>query len=181
MYELIALSLLMRGPVHGYIIAGVINDVIGPYARASNGRIYPLLTKLTDTGFVSMRHESTSAGGRVARTFELTDAGRQRFHQLMLDTSSNPREYRDLFAFKVTAFDLITSNDRIRLLTHYLEFARAHVRHLTEQGDELQANGPQYRHQPSETIRMKSVFTHLVDTWKTEQHWAEAMLHQEHH
>src|SRR5437762_13308084 len=103
MYELIILSLLHRGAVHGYLIAGVINDVIGPFARASNGRIYPLLTKLEEDGLVSVKEEATSEGGRVSRSFAITEAGRTRFRQLMLDTSSSPREYRDLFAFKVTA------------------------------------------------------------------------------
>lgn len=179
MYELIALSLLMRGPVHGYVISGVINDVIGPYARASNGRIYPLLAKLTEGGLVTVRDESASAGGRVARSFEITDAGRERFRRLMLDTSSNPREYRDIFAFKVTAFDLVEGQDRRRLLTHYAEFARAHIRHLTAQADDIETNASRYRHHPSEASRMKAVFNHLVNAWKTEQDWAATLLHQE--
>jgi DNA-binding PadR family transcriptional regulator len=41
MYELIILSLLMRSPAHGYLIAKIINDMFGPYTKISNGRLYP--------------------------------------------------------------------------------------------------------------------------------------------
>ena len=46
MYELIILSLLMRFPLHGYLIAQIANDTIGPWAKISNGTLYPLLTRL---------------------------------------------------------------------------------------------------------------------------------------
>src|SRR5262245_11035655 len=123
MYELIILSLLMRGATHGYVIARVINDVVGPFARASNGRIYPLLSKLEEDGLVTVHEEATSEGGRVSRSFGITDRGRVRFRQLMLDTSASPREYRDLFAFKVTGFAELARADRVHLLRHYVDFA----------------------------------------------------------
>ncbi len=37
LYELIILAQLMRQPAHGYLIAKIINDMIGPYAHVSNG------------------------------------------------------------------------------------------------------------------------------------------------
>ncbi len=52
MYELIILSQLMVQPAHGYMIAKIINDMIGPYARISNGRLYPLLSKLEKSGLI---------------------------------------------------------------------------------------------------------------------------------
>lgn len=175
MYELIILSLLARGPVHGYVISSVINDVIGPFARASNGRIYPLLTKLQEDGMVEVEAETTSEGGRVARTFAITAAGRARFRELMLDTTQNPREYRELFAFKVTAFDQITRDDRVLLLRHYQDFCAAHVRHLAHQGRDI-ARAKTYRHSSAQRVRFASVFEHLVGGWDREGAWAAAML-----
>lgn len=173
MYELIILSLLMRGPVNGYVIAGVINDVIGPFARASNGRIYPLLSKLEEDGFISVEEESTSDGGRVARSFAITAQGRVRFRQLMLDTTSSPREYRALFAFKVSAFDQLEPADRALLLVHYLEFAKAHVSHLERQGRDVQENATRYGYSPAQAERMASVFEHMIESWRQEAVWAE--------
>jgi DNA-binding PadR family transcriptional regulator len=175
MYELIVLSLLARGPVHGYVISSVINDVIGPFARASNGRIYPLLTKLEADGLIEIDAETTSEGGRVARTFAITAAGRARFRDLMLDTTQNPREYRELFAFKVTAFDQITRDDRVILLEHYREFCAAHVRHLEHQGRDIE-RARTYRHSAAQRVRFASVFDHLVGGWQREAAWATALL-----
>ena len=46
MYELIILSLLMRWPMHGYLIAKVTNDQIGPWAKLSSGTMYTILARL---------------------------------------------------------------------------------------------------------------------------------------
>jgi DNA-binding PadR family transcriptional regulator len=174
-YELIILSLVARGPVHGYIISSVINDVIGPYARASNGRIYPLLAKLEESGFIAVDKENESDGGRVSRSFAITALGRKRFHDLMMETTTSPREYRDLFAFKVTAFDLITKEDRTSLLQHYVTFADAHVRHLELQGKDLES-ADSYGHSRVQRERFGNVFAHLVATWKREKTWATELL-----
>jgi DNA-binding PadR family transcriptional regulator len=179
MYELIILSLLCRGAVHGYLISSVIDDVVGPFARASNGRIYPLLSKLEEDGLITVDHEETSDGGRVSRTFEISATGRVRFRQLMMDTASSPREYRDLFAFKVTAFDQIESADRVALLQHYIEFARAHVRHLEAQGRDLAE--ATYGHSKPQRARFANVFEHLVGSWEREATWATVMLAGESH
>jgi DNA-binding PadR family transcriptional regulator len=175
MYELIILSLLMRGAAHGYVIAGVVNDVIGPFARASNGRLYPLLTELEENGLIAVHEEATSEGGRISRSFTITDAGRARFRQLMLDTTATPREYRDLFAFKVTAFAELTRADRLHILEHYVEFARAHVRHLQTQSRDL-AEATTYGHTAAHRARFGSVFSHLVSVWEEEAAWALQLL-----
>jgi DNA-binding PadR family transcriptional regulator len=174
-YELIILSLLCRGTHHGYVIASVINDVIGPYARASNGRIYPLLTKLEEDGLISVHEESASEGGRIARSFGITDRGRARFRLLMLDTASSPREYRELFALKVTAFDQITQDERTKLLEHYVAFAQAHVRHLEEQARDIES-ATTYGHSVEQRERFASVFQHLVEVWAREAGWASDLL-----
>jgi len=49
-YELIILGLLMRWPMHGYLIAGIIDDIIGPHAKISHGRLYPLLGRMEGGG-----------------------------------------------------------------------------------------------------------------------------------
>ena len=177
MYELILLSLLMRDAAHGYVIAGVINDVIGPFARASNGRIYPLLEKLAEEGLIAVRAERESEGGRLSRTFSITKAGRARFRELMLDTTSNPRDYRDIFAFKVTAFDLIAREERVRILEHYIEFARDHVRHAKEQASDLAVGS--YGHSDEQRARFADVFDHLLAGWSREEQWAKELLEEE--
>src|SRR5262245_48756011 len=71
MYELIILALLMRMPFHGYLIAKITNDMIGPMAKLSSGTLYPLLTKLEQNGLIEIAPEEgeQSKGERHLRTF----------------------------------------------------------------------------------------------------------------
>jgi DNA-binding PadR family transcriptional regulator len=103
MYELIILSLLMRGPIHGYLIAKIINDLIGPVAKVSHGWLYPRLAKLEQEGLIgaSVEPKQEHQGDRQLHTYEITEAGRKRFHQLMMGTTSNPGEYTKFFWQKV--------------------------------------------------------------------------------
>ena len=79
MYELIILSLLMRFPMHGYLIAKIANDLIGPWAKISVGSFYPLLSKLEQQGYITEVVEKwipieTHPGGGVRRDlFEVID------------------------------------------------------------------------------------------------------------
>src|SRR5579875_3131370 len=104
MYEFIVLAQLMHGPAHGYLIAKIINDMIGPYARISYGRLYPLLAKLEQNGLIAVDEtQSAGQGDRQLRIYKITDAGRLRFRILMNDTGSNPGDYQRLFLYKVAA------------------------------------------------------------------------------
>src|SRR5215472_15772365 len=99
MYEFIVLAQLMHGPAHGYLIAKIINDMIGPFARLSYGRLYPLLAKLEENGLITAGVGTT--GGqqkdRQLRIYSITDAGRMRFQLLMNDTGLSLGDYQYLF------------------------------------------------------------------------------------
>lgn len=98
MYELIILSLLMRWPMHGYLIMKVTNDQIGPWAKISSGTLSTILSRLEQAGFIAVlsQENDSSRRDRRSRTFTITAEGRKRFHQLMMDTSSNLESTRDL-------------------------------------------------------------------------------------
>src|SRR5258708_28440989 len=102
MYELIVLSLLMRSPFHGYLIVKITNDIIGPWAKISSGTLYPLLSRMEQAGLISVVPPSSKAvpGERPARTFRITDAGRGRFPQAMMNMASNLGTYKNLFPRK---------------------------------------------------------------------------------
>src|SRR5216684_857814 len=42
----------MVGPFHGYLIAKIMQNILGPYGKLSAGRLYPLLTKLEEAGLI---------------------------------------------------------------------------------------------------------------------------------
>jgi DNA-binding PadR family transcriptional regulator len=198
MYELIVLAQLMRGPAHGYLIAKIINDMIGPYARISYGRLYPLLAKLEQGGLIETVHDGK--GGQEAqhdrnlRIFKITDAGRVRFLLLMNDTSANPGDYARLFAHKVTAFAFMRSGDRLRLIDHYIAYCQAHVFHLQTEAidlvrtvaemDKLHRESPHLAHgfprMDNESLEYTaSVMQHAIELWEHEIEWARSLREKE--
>ena len=81
-YELIILGTLMSGPFHGYLIAKIMQNILGPYGQLSKGRLYPLLTKLEEAGLimveqVSEQQEKLSVRRShiPSRSFQITEAG----------------------------------------------------------------------------------------------------------
>ena len=187
MYEFLILSQLMKNSAHGYLIAKIINDIIGPYARVSNGRLYPLLAKMEQAGLIAVRTEPASAppGDRQLRVYEITEAGRKRYRVLIMDTTLNPGEYQKLFSLKVCDFAFLSPVERLRLIDHYMHYCQAHMIHLTMQMEELlqessswwPENDPASNKEHIE--RIIRVMQHYIDEWQLEYDWAKSLREKE--
>jgi DNA-binding PadR family transcriptional regulator len=180
MYELMILAILMRGTAHGYLIASIINDIIGPYARLSNGRLYPLLAKLEDLGMIVAVNKTGKnvKGDRNLRGYEITDAGRERFHELMMDTTSNPGEYRQIFLQKVGVIRFLKPNERLYLIDHYINYCQAHILHLIAEREDLVANKG-FELGQAHLSSTLNVIQHLIDQWRLELDWAKGLHERE--
>ncbi len=183
MYELIILSHLMLQPAHGYMIASIINDMIGPYARISNGRLYPLLSKMEKSGLIAPYTEAPSGqqSDRQLRTYEITEAGRKRFHELMMNTNSNPGEYQKIFLQKVSMLGFLKPSERLRLIDHYINYCQAHVLHITAEADDLVQRSPYWGLEwgPTRSKAVLDVMQHMIDQWQLELNWAKALHERE--
>ena len=196
MYEFILLAQLMNSPAHGYLIAKIINDIIGPFARISYGRLYPLLAKLEENGLITAEIDTASGKqhDRQLRIFSITDAGRMRFQLLMDDTSLNPGEYQKLFCYKVTAFSHITMAERLRLIDHYVNHCQTNIFHLqaeaedmvvkAAQMDDLRQASPELAHSFSRLDtysidNIVNVLQHSTDIWKLQLEWARRLREKE--
>lgn len=189
MYEFIILAQLMHGPAHGYLIAKIINDIIGPYARISPGRLYPLLAKLEQNGLIAPAPaaQGEQQSDRPMRIYKITDSGRLRFHTLMKDTNSNPGEYQRLFSYKVTAFAYITPAERMRLIDHYLNYCQAHIFHLQGEADALVEEAAivanlDFDYQRVDAYTLETILNmmqHSIDQWQHELDWARSLRDRE--
>ena len=183
MYELIVLSHLMRDSAHGYLIAKIINDMIGPYARISNGRLYPLLSKLEKSDLIAADTEAIveQQGDRQLRIYKITDAGKRRFHELMMDTTSNPGEYQKLFSLKASVLEFLKPLERLRLIDHYINYCQAHVLHLTAEADDLvrevSSHVPPWS--PARLEAVLNVMQHMIDQWQLELDWTQKLREKE--
>jgi DNA-binding PadR family transcriptional regulator len=68
------LAALLRGPLHGYAIMKRAEELSGGRVKLATGTLYTALDRLTAEGHVRLVSEE-SVGGRVRRTYGLTDSG----------------------------------------------------------------------------------------------------------
>ena len=176
-YELMILTFLMRGPMHGYLIAKIINDIIGPFAKVSNGRLYPLLAKLEAEGMI-VAVEGASAvkvHERRQRAFQITDAGQKRFHQLMMDTTSNPGDYHNLIWVKVQFFEFLQPAEQLYLIDHYINYCQTHIFYLTGEMDDLAREAPQKGFlNPTQLDITLATMQHFQNRWRLELEQAKS-------
>src|SRR5579859_2901369 len=180
MYELIILSLLMRFPIHGYLMMKITNDQIGPWARISSGTLSTILAKMEQMGLIAVLpegHNDTRADRR-ARVYTITDEGRKRFHQLMMDTSSNLGEYQKFFHHKMTYFDLLRLDERLLLLNHYINYCQATILHSQTEMDSIVYELADHPN-PAFLENLLGVMKHIVQQWQAEFDWAKSVRKQE--
>lgn len=76
--DLMALrTLAAMGPLHGYGLARRIEQVSGNQVLLNQGTIYASLVRLQQRGLISAKW-GTSEGGRRAKFYSITQAGRKR-------------------------------------------------------------------------------------------------------
>src|SRR5438105_10386472 len=178
MYELVILSLLMRMPMHGYLIVKVTNDLIGPWARISSGSLSTILNGLEQRGLIAVVASERARGGRQARVFTITEEGRKRFHQLMMDTSANLGEYQRFFHRKLEYFDLLRPNERLLLLNHYINYCQTTILHKQTERESLiheLADHPN----PAFLENVVRVMKHVEQQWQAELEWVKSVREEE--
>jgi DNA-binding PadR family transcriptional regulator len=180
MYELMVLSLLMRSPLHGYLIVKITNDMIGPWAKISSGTLYPLLTRMEQAGLIAVVAAENQAvpGERQTRTFLITEEGRKRFHQVMMDMSSNLGDYERIFQYKMGFIDLLQSQERLLLFNHYINYCQTSILHLQTEMANL---AHELSHQPNPHFlrSVLKVMRHLEEQTQAELAWARSLREEE--
>lgn len=126
MYELLVLSLLMHWPLHAYKIARMANNIIGPEEQLSRGTLSSLLVKLEQAGLITPADPARVPfpSDRSSRVLAITERGRQRFFDLMLDTTSHPGFYRRLFHIKELHLEFLPLEQQLFLVEHFLQYCQ---------------------------------------------------------
>jgi DNA-binding PadR family transcriptional regulator len=123
------LSLLSRGPSHGYELKGAFETAVGPQWGSLNiGHLYQVLDRLSRDGMVSSsRHPQAVKPDRVV--YEITKAGRDELERWLGEASPRSGGFRDDFFLKVTASARSGDPDTVRTVlsrqrTHLLRELR---------------------------------------------------------
>jgi DNA-binding PadR family transcriptional regulator len=178
MYELLVLSLLMHWPLHAYRIAKIANDIVGPEERISTGTLSTLIGKLTRASLITPADPTTTPfqSDRASQVLAITPAGRERFRELMLDTSSHPGTYRRLFHIKALHLQLLPLESQLFLVEHYLAHCRQLLRTKATDARDLASNpikqehmDPGFREAARKLVRLK------IEQWELELAWAQSV------
>ena len=114
--ELAVLGILDGSPMHGYELRKRLSAVLGAFHAFSYGSLYPALRRMQGEGLIA---ENAAPAGtpvrRARRVYQLTDAGRQRFGELVADTG--PVNYTDDgFGVHLAFFNRTPAEARMRIL-----------------------------------------------------------------
>jgi len=176
MYELLVLGLLMRWPLHAYLIADITNSIMGPWEKISRGSLSGLLAKLERSGIIKQGDPALVPfpPTRPARVFAITDAGKERFFQLMMDTTSNPGNYQRIFRLKALHLEFLPPKDQLFLVDHYLYYCQAGAHYLREEAENMKSN-PLKRMTSSEMLLATALdlMATAAHQWELEQAWAQ--------
>lgn len=95
MLELAILGLLQESPMHGYELRKRLTGLLGAFRAFSYGSLYPALRRMQADGLIveDAAPEGTVKVRRARRVYQLTEAGKQRFTELVADTG--PQNYSD--------------------------------------------------------------------------------------
>lgn len=180
MYELLVLALLMHGPWHGYLIAKIANEMIGPWAKISPGTLYPLLTRLEQNGLIeALPQDKASHSLRQTHRYAITPGGRRRFHTLMMDTSSNLGDYPRIFHLKAVHFQFISPGERLYLANHYINYCERTILHMQSEAQDMRRMQSEAQYTQQETgdssnftDAVVEILQHLAKQEQGELAWA---------
>ncbi len=178
MYELLVLALLMHWPLYAYLIADIANHILGPWERISRGTLSSLLTRLEQAGFITPADPAQVpfSTDRPSRVFALTSAGRERFYQLMMDTTSNQGTYQRLFRIKALHLEYVSPEDQLSLVDHYVSYCQMGLHYQQAEAQDFVTNPVK---QQSVSRFYSAVALDLMDLvsqqWQLELAWAQRL------
>jgi DNA-binding PadR family transcriptional regulator len=115
--ELAVLGLLLESPMHGYELRKRLTGLLGAFRAFSYGSLYPALRRMQADGLIVEEAAPVGAvkGRRARRVYKLSDAGKQRFAELVADTG--PQNYTDDgFGVHLAFFNRTPAEARMRIL-----------------------------------------------------------------
>jgi len=117
--ELAVLGLLHESPMHGYELRKRLTGLLGAFRAFSYGSLYPTLRRMQADGLIVEDADPDGTGTetkrRARRVYQLTVAGKERFAELVADTS--PQTFSDDgFGVHLAFFSRTPAVARMRIL-----------------------------------------------------------------
>lgn len=172
MYELFVLGELMTGEKHGYMLQDVLKNAVGMGRRISSGTLYPLLSRMMENGWINLREEEETKGGRMKKIYEITSSGVERFQCLMAEPPDSvmDSDIQSTFRFKMVYFQYVGKEVRLACLNQYLHILEQNLYHVSQFESRLIALKPEPEKQRVQLLR---VFDHRKRLGEVEIQWVK--------
>jgi DNA-binding PadR family transcriptional regulator len=172
MYELFILSKLLHRPMHGYLIQTILNFAVGPTRRISWGTLYPLIKRLEQNGYI-VAVDADDDDPRGKKRYRTTEAGRDRFIELMNDPGERNAAAAELFRIKVGCFGHVDRELKLRVLADYRNQVKEIISHTISMTKQIEAESGL----PSDETRFASLaLDHQKTVSESELRWVESTL-----
>lgn len=177
LYELFVLAELMTGEKHGYVLQDILKNSVGLGRKISSGTLYPLLSRMTEAGWIQLRIEEETKGGRTKKIYAITDVGRDQFQQLMkepLDPNTDAlAETETIVRFKMVYFQYVAKDVRLSCLKQYLQVLEKSQNHVLDFESYLLSHKPEPEKQRVQLLR---VFDLHKQTGEVKLRWVREEL-----
>ncbi len=134
--DLIILGVLQGMPMHGYQLKRQIEASFGKrFFNMSNSKLYPKLAKLEADGFIkSHREQQEKVPDR--KVYSITEAGRKRLHDLVVQPMGPGESFNDFLAHAVF-FGLLTKEERRNFIMPMLEATEKELKDTLAKHDQF--------------------------------------------
>ena len=106
----------------------------------------------------------------------MTPAGRERFYQLMMDTTSNQGTYQRLFRIKALHLEYVSQEDQLSLVDHYLSYCQMGLRYEQAETQDFVANPIKQQSvstfYSANALDLMNLVTHQ---WQLELAWVQSL------
>jgi DNA-binding PadR family transcriptional regulator len=115
--DLAVLGLLHESPLHGYELSKRLKAVLGPLRAISYGSLYPCLSELQRSGYITTDDSAseTGPGRRKKNVYKLTAEGKERLQEQLAE--GGPAAWDDeAFGVRFAFFSQTDADVRLRIL-----------------------------------------------------------------
>ena len=134
MFELSALGLLQREPLHGYRLKQKLELFMSSCISVNYGAIYPLLHRLEERGYIHTLTEEAGDAGTTRKIYAITQKGRDRWREKMLEQPQDSWvKSRARFMVKFVFFEDLELENRVKLIQHRLRACQTRREYVDSQ------------------------------------------------
>lgn len=164
MNELYVLGELMEGPKSGYGLRKSMELSLGRHRKISFGVVYPLLDKLVAADFVML---SESQDAKQTKMATITEAGKQRFFELMQEPVPAGAHTEDVYQIKLDTMQHLQVAEQLAQLDLYIEEQSAAISDAQTQIADLNEHTAKDHWYAAQKVQLR------LEQAKVAQKWAE--------